>query len=511
MVGLRNQIGIQRRCEITSVILELRTWVFSPEWFLPSMGKGGAYEPGSTLRTGMQKDYLEGLDNLRRIVTNFELEVDKAKLEFYDCEDNVEDSYEEYLKGCNERLLYCNTQLRKNDEQLEVIDSEVRLVSLLNRMRDLDPEKVEQEAISFLTEFWEHLKDNLDKVKMLSHKFKTSIFKRLRASCMAGHNGHVTLPLTQLYTDDVRDFERQIEEFLQQFEVVFKSFTNGIRQDLLTKSTFTDRILVMCDQKAFPILRIYPDLTEKLVQMCRLSRLWIDRDETFVHDISQHIRDTRTQTRKKALYLRNQKEKQSQKSKSVEEAYSLFKTNKQTLAKIETELKTLEDQTRLYTQEQQYKTEEKKQKEGIVGFLEISITQTKKNTSLQLKRSRIMRQLRELEASLKEIEREILSLDQESDTKSQEKVAVVEKVQESNASYKTLKEDLDKFNGEVKRLQKDVHELTGSLTQLEIVQSCKTSPEAVDDFYERPTSVKLAPSLKEKIALKRRRLMKKPR
>merc|ERR1712170_205071 len=114
-----------------------------------------------------------------------------------------------------------------------------------------------------------------------------------------------------------------------------------------------------------------------------------------MHDINNYIPEKRSQTRKKEQDLRTQKEKQGQMSKSVDEAHDSFKNSKEKLARIETELHALEDQMLTYTETKKYKAEEKKQKEGMVGFLEISISQTKKNYTLQLKRSRLMRQLRE--------------------------------------------------------------------------------------------------------------------
>ena len=76
------------------------------------------------------------------------------------------------------------------------------------------------------------------------------------------------------------------------------------------------------------------------------------------------------------------------------------------------------------------------------------------------------------------------------------------KVEESNTVYVSLKTELDHFNANVEALQKEMSELNDGLTQLEIIHNFKTRPEKVEDFYERPVSVKLAPSLKEKIKLK---------
>ena len=49
--------------------------------------------------------------------------------------------------------------------------------------------------------------------------------------------------------------------------------------------------------------------------------------------------------------------------------------------------------------------------------------------------------------------------------------------------------------------------MTDGLTQLEIIQTFKTSPEKVEDFYDRPTTVKLTAALQEKIRMRKRKLM----
>lgn len=481
------------------------------------MGKGSRGSKGTidvtmdTLGAGVQKAYLEGLDNLRKIITDIECNVDKVKREFYQCEENNDDLYEQYLKDLNEKLLYCNTKLRKHDVKLQPIDGELSLVAMLNKIRELPPEEnVNQETLDLLTEYWEHMKITMDGLTAIKDKFKHSALKRLKHICSSYNNGEAVcnINLTRQYGKDVRLYRGEIRDLMEKFERVNKSFTNGVQQNLFTDSSFANRILMSCDQKAFPILRVVPDLTEKLIKACNISKLWIDKDETYIHDISNYIREKRSQTRRKEQDLRQQKEKKGEMEKTVTEAHAVFKMSKEKLAQIEAELQILEEQMSTYSRTRKYKTEEKRQKEGIVGFLEVSISQTKKNYTLQLKRSRLMRQLRELEESLKEIEKELTIIEQNVEEKAKAKTEIASVVEEKQMSYSTVKSDLDKFSQNVEKLQKEVNQLTDSLTSLEIIQSVKTSPETVEDFYERPVSVKLAPSLKEKIQRKRKLKMK---
>ena len=90
--------------------------------------------------------------------------------------------------------------------------------------------------------------------------------------------------------------------------------------------------------------------------------------------------------------------------------------------------------------------------------------------------------------------------------KHSKKHLVETRVKQSNESYETLKTDLDAFNKKIDALGKEVGELQDSLTQLEIIESFKTSPEKIEDLYDQPAKVQLAPSLKEKILLRKRKL-----
>ena len=87
----------------------------------------------------------------------------------------------------------------------------------------------------------------------------------------------------------------------------------------------------------------------------------------------------------------------------------------------------------------------------------------------------------------------------------QERHTMEGKVEESNNKYVALKTDLDQFNANFEALQREMAELSDGLTELEIIHLFKTSPEKVEDFYERPTTVKLAPSLQQRIKQKRKK------
>ena len=71
----------------------------------------------------------------------------------------------------------------------------------------------------------------------------------------------------------------------------------------------------------------------------------------------------------------------------------LLHTNRDKLHKIETELHVLEEQMNENERSMRHRNDELQQKESMVDFLKITLSQTKKNYSLQTKRSKLSRQV----------------------------------------------------------------------------------------------------------------------
>ena len=446
----------------------------------------------------IDQEYIEGLNNLRNMVRDIEVENDKVKREFYMCEESQESLYEDYLKSLNDCLLRANTCLKKESIPLQVVDSEVALVGLINNVRETE-ESISPDDFEILTEFWDQMRNTLDSVKLLVSKLENRIFTRMTNTCQAPQNMALDLDFTSSYVEEVSTYSRKISQMWTDIRLLLRGFTNGIPQDLFTNSSFIDRILLACDVKAFPILRIVPDVTEKLSSGCRFMLQWMDRDETYVYDVNKHLRDTRAVKRKKVRVLINKRQQRKNLVENVHQAQDIFVSNREKLKEIEAELKTVETQVAQCTQIKEHKAEEKRQKEGIVGFLEISISQTSKNVTLQLKRSRVMRQLRTLENHLREVEEELSSLQDDMSVKEKRRTAVAELVENNNTNFTSLQTDLEQFTETVEKLQTELIALTEKMGDLEYIQNLKTSPELIDDFFERPIAVKLAPSLKMKI------------
>lgn len=429
-------------------------------------------------------------------------ELTQIKLGFYQCIEPDEVDYEKYLVHCNEQFLQANNELRRKNVKLKVIDSEMEFVSLLNVLRD--KLEVDKGEIAFLSEFWENMTTTMESMKVLVSKFKTDVVDRLRGNCISYNNADIHLDVSARYTEDVSNYLAEIERLFEDILNLIKSFPNGIHQHLFSHTKFTEGILVACDLKAFPLLRLFPDITEKVESMFATAFVWLDRDERYMYEIKDYIRETRSMAKKRVEDLKVQKEKMKKFEKSVKSANILLHNNKEKLQKLEADLNQLEQTFNIYKQQMESKCGEKSQKESMVDFLKITLSQTKKNYNLQLKRQRLLKQVESLEAFLNGLERDLTGVQSKIQEKAHQKDMLAVKLETNEKSYGVLKTDLDSFTENLDKLEQEVNGLSGQLLQLEIIQTYKSSPENMDGVLDRPQSVKLAPSLKEKIKRKRK-------
>lgn len=456
----------------------------------------------SDVRSGLQRAYLEGIEFMRLKVKETEEELTQIKLGFYQTEIAEEEEFEKYLVKCNEQFLQANNELRRKNVKLKVLDSEMGIVSLLNELRD--KMEMDKGEIAFISEFWENLKSTMESLSILVNKFRTSVVERLRGNCISYNNTDIHLDVSARYTEEVTQYLTDLERTLNDTQILIKSYPNGIHQDLYTHTKFTEGILVACDLKAFPILRLFPDLTEKVESMCDIAFMWLDRDERYMFEINDYIRETRTMAKRRVEDLKVQKEKMKKFEKAVKSANIMLHNNKEKLQNLESDLNQLEQTFNVYKQQMDLKHGEKSQKESMVDFLKITLSQTKKNYNLQLKRQRLLKQVEELEGFLSGLERDLVDVQSKIQQKAQQKDMMAVKLETSEKSYGALKTDLDRFTNNLTMLEQEVNGLSGQLLQLEIIQTFKSSPENIDGVYDRPQSVKLAPSLKEKIKRKRK-------
>ena len=315
---------------------------------------------------------------MRLKVKETEEELIQIKLGFYQTEIAEDEEFENYTVKCNEQFLCANNELRRKNVKLKVIDSELEIVHMLNELREkMDADKGE---IAFLSEFWENLKSTIESLSILLAKFRTSVVERLRGNCISYYNtSEIHLDVSARYTEEVTQYLTDLERTMTDTLLIIKSYASGIHQDLFSHTKFTEGILVACDLKAFPILRLIPDITEKVEMMCATAFMWLDRDERYMYEINDYIRETRTMAKRRVEDLKVQKEKMKKFEKAVKSANIMLHNNKEKLHNIETDLNQLEQTFNVCKQKMDMKNGEKSQKESMVDFLKITLSQTKKN------------------------------------------------------------------------------------------------------------------------------------
>lgn len=123
---------------------------------------------------GLQWVYLDGLEFICNKILDIEIEVIKMRLLFYSCNEMDEDSFLQYLKECNDYFLMVNNEFWRKNIKLEVIDSEMRIVILLNYLCEVV--EFDKGEIVFIIGFWENIKYIVELFYLLVDKFQINVF-----------------------------------------------------------------------------------------------------------------------------------------------------------------------------------------------------------------------------------------------------------------------------------------------------------------------------------------------
>lgn len=123
---------------------------------------------------GLQWVYLDGLEFICNKILDIEIEVIKMRLLFYSCNEMDEDSFLQYLKDCNDYFLMVNNEFWRKNIKLEVIDSEMRIVILLNYLCEVV--EFDKGEIVFIIGFWENIKYMVELFYLLVDKFQINVF-----------------------------------------------------------------------------------------------------------------------------------------------------------------------------------------------------------------------------------------------------------------------------------------------------------------------------------------------
>lgn len=230
--------------------------------------------------------------------------------------------------------------------------------------------------------------------QVLLDKFSSTVLHRISSTYTNSQISQLQVPVCQTYTSDIEQFSRDLETQLTNTSLLLKNYGRLVDIDLIDNDGFHDRLMVCCDLKAFPILGFVSDISGRIILMCDTARRWLARDEQFMHEINEFMRETRTAARKREQVLHLEKTKQKKVQKNVKVARAILLSNQHKLRLIDMELQELEQKLGMSRDEQRARLVQINQKENMMDFLKVTLQQTKKNCRLQTKRAKLHKQVR---------------------------------------------------------------------------------------------------------------------
>ena len=131
-------------------------------------------------------------------------------------------------------------------------------------------------------------------------------------------------------------------------------------------------------------------------------------------------------------------------------------------------------------------------------------TKSRARHALQLRQMRMLKQLSELHQVLGTLESELGRIERLIESKSTEVESLQRKRQESTHEYATCRQQFAEFTQRIAALEEQLATLQDDLFKVETIRDFKTSPDVTDEFYDRPTSIKLSLSLQRRLVQRRR-------
>lgn len=334
--------------------------------------------------SGSFKDYLKGLDVIRQSIADQEQELKRALLEFYKVPEFDELFFNQYLKSINNCL---NSIIDPDPKSLKGLNSENKLIEVINNFAKSIQHTERNDCLSIiesLTDFHENLKYTQEILQIILDNFEKDILMRLKKLSISDLYNLDLSNQSIDYNLKIKNYYEEIDKIINQFRLLIISCKTKMNMDLLTKSTLVDRLTKDCDINRIPLLLIIPDLNSKLENIFLLGKLWLDREEIFLYQVSEEIRELKVQTKEKCLKMAYEKENHLRLIKEMKSSNLMVQNNKQKMGDMKTQLKELNEQISLSKSEYEKKIDQKRHWKSMMEFLEISISQTKKNYSLQV-------------------------------------------------------------------------------------------------------------------------------
>ena len=311
------------------------------------------------LKLGINGEYFLGIDHLRKLLTQHDIEINKLRIDFGKgfeppnlkskqkqpvAEENGDQLMANFLiKVSTELNKACEIVREKSGEKIEFINSEQQLLSLITSVKNEVSSENEASLSETLVEFWESLKFAVERIQSLGDKFNTSVLHRMKNNCLSfGTALGAHTSLSDKYTNEIIKFIDRAETVWKNLRLLAACYPNGIRPGLFDDTHYITELSKSIDLKKFPLLKVVPDLCEKLALLSQVAREWLDRDETYVIDLNRTIREKRGESQDKRKRIREEKEKQITLLKTLKSAQLLCQNSRRQLKQINEDLKDLQ-------------------------------------------------------------------------------------------------------------------------------------------------------------------------
>ncbi|XP_067944571.1 chromosome partition protein Smc-like [Watersipora subatra] len=436
--------------------------------------------------TNADKDYLVSLDILRG-------KLDDIQSEVADCERKYPAyASEEGWLEAEYKFNSCLEFLGSKNLKILQLNSEAGMLAMIN---DLRATGADAALINFATEYWENFDSVMDLVTQVKDKYNFQVLNKLllmfnnQMLCPTKTN----MPLTVEYCNQVMQTMTTIDRLYSRLRTLCQSYRTKVDKDLFEKLS----------QETLLIVRLPRDIVVKLKILISLSNDLLNRETKFVTAMTAALLECRRVKLEHEKRLAEKRDEQLDKINSVYLATLLLDKNKEQVQQLDRELDEL--QAHLSNKENALHSTkvEMQRDQNAIEFLNHTISQTKRNQRLMAKRQHLLKTQQSLEKKLEQISGELKTVNEVLQQKTLEKDEMNVTLKQNTLSYTTVTEDLNAFSDTLDEIEKETKWAHTHLIDIEIIHCIKTSPENIEEIRDRPQSVKIARSLRDKITRKR--------
>ena len=168
------------------------------------------------------------------------------------------------------------------------IDSFRELEKLLEQ--NFTKSKEHKEAAGLLQSFHDNCSEVFDQLQQIRSTVTDEILYYLKVFCSDYHKLGIA---DDAFYDSLQSRTEVVDNYTERFDELSEviSIGSAIPQDLLGYSYFSQELAIELDCHNFPVLRVIPDLIQKLEMACDIAAEWLRNDKVYVQELEQEINE----------------------------------------------------------------------------------------------------------------------------------------------------------------------------------------------------------------------------